>query len=106
MNVLSIIYSGALVKRVVGWGDMAQKPVTIYTTKTCGFCRATKSFFAENNIAYTEVDVGADPVRAREMIEKSGQMGVPVTVIGEADDEQIIVGFDKARLSQMLGVNG
>jgi len=81
-------------------------PVTIYTTQTCGFCQATKTFFAENGVAYTEIDVGADQAKAREMIEKSGQMGVPVTVIGEGENEQIIVGFDRARLAATLGVNG
>lgn len=82
-----------------------QKPVTIYTTKTCGFCKATKEFFTAHSVAYTEVDVGGDPARAREMIEKSGQMGVPVTVIGEGADEVIIVGYDKRRLAEVLGIN-
>lgn len=81
------------------------KPVTIYTTRTCGFCKATKEFFAAHNVVYSEVDVGGDPVRAREMIEKSGQMGVPVTVIGEGGDEVIVVGYDKSRLAEALGIN-
>jgi glutaredoxin-like YruB-family protein len=84
---------------------MSDKPVTIYTTKTCGFCRATKEFFAANNVGYQEIDVGSDQAKAREMIEKSGQMGVPVTVIGEGESEEIIVGFDKARLAASLGIN-
>lgn len=78
------------------------KPVTIYTTKTCGYCRASKDFFNEHGIAYTEVDVGADEVKAREIIEKSGQMGVPVIVVGEGADEQLVVGYDKGRLSELL----
>ncbi len=82
-----------------------QKPVTIYTTKTCGFCKATKEFFRARGVTYTEVDVGADAARAREMIEKSGQMGVPVTVIGEGADEQIVVGYDKGRLAAALGID-
>jgi glutaredoxin-like YruB-family protein len=84
---------------------MTQKPVTIYTTKTCGFCKATKDFFGENSVNYDEVDVGADQEKAREMIEKSGQMGVPVTVIGENENEEIIVGFDRARLAASLGID-
>lgn len=82
-----------------------QKPVTIYTTQTCVYCKATKQFFQEHNVAYTEVDVGSDAVKAREMIQKSGQMGVPVIVVGEGSDEQLIVGFDKPRLSAALEIS-
>lgn len=53
---------------------------------------------------YTEIDVGSDPEKAREMIQKSGQMGVPVIVVGEGEEEQLIVGFDKARLAAALGI--
>lgn len=85
-------------------GTMQQKKVTIYTTPTCGYCKATKELFTQHNIAYTEVDVAADQAKAREMIEKSGQMGVPVIVIGEGPSEELIVGFDKPRLSSALGI--
>lgn len=80
------------------------KPVTIYTTQTCGYCRATKAFFQEHNVDYTEIDVGRDPEKAREMIQKSGQMGVPVIVIGQGNDEEIIVGYDRTRLAQSLSI--
>lgn len=80
------------------------KPVTIYTTQTCGFCKAAKAFMNEHGVAYTEIDVGADQAKAREMIERSGQMGVPVIVVGEGDEEEIIVGFDKERLAAAVGV--
>jgi glutaredoxin 3 len=80
------------------------KPVTIYTTPTCGYCRNAKDLFAAHNIAYTEIDVSKDQTKAREMIEKSGQMGVPVIVVGEGSEEQLIVGFDRNRLSQTLGI--
>lgn len=85
--------------------ELMAKPVTMYTTKTCGFCKAEKEFFAEHDVEYTEIDVGADQDKAREMIEKSGQMGVPVTVVGEGDDEELIVGFDKQRLAAALGID-
>jgi len=85
---------------------MDQKKVTIYSTKTCGFCRAAKDFFKENNIEFTEIDVTEDQEKAREMIEKSGQMGVPVILVGEGEAEELIVGFDKERLSAALGING
>jgi glutaredoxin-like YruB-family protein len=76
------------------------KPVVIYSTPTCVYCKSAKDFFNANNIAYTEYNVAADLKKREEMIEKSGQMGVPVIEVG-AD---IVVGFDKAMLSQLLGV--
>ena len=80
------------------------KPVTIYSTQTCGYCKAAKAYFGENNIEYTDIDVGADQEKAKEMIERSGQMGVPVIVIGEGDEEQLIVGFDQNRIAEALGL--
>lgn len=56
-------------------------------------------------VEFTEVDVGADQARAREMIEKSGQMGVPVIVVGSGPDEELIVGFDQNRLANALGLS-
>lgn len=78
--------------------------VTIYSTPTCGYCKAAKDFFKQHGVQYTEIDVAADQAKAREMIEKSGQMGVPVMVIGEGADEQLVVGFDRVKLAQLLGV--
>jgi len=80
------------------------KPITIYSTKTCGFCKAAKEFLNENNVEFTDIDVGVDQDKAREMIEKSGQMGVPVIVVGEGDEEEIIVGFDRDRLATSAGI--
>ena len=76
------------------------KTVTIYTTPTCHFCQMSKEFFKANNVAYTEVDVAADPAKRQEMIDKSGQMGVPVIMIGE----EMTIGFDKRRLQELLGL--
>lgn len=76
------------------------KNVTIYSTPTCHFCHMAKDFFKEKNIAYTEHDVASDLEKRREMIDKSGQMGVPVIIIGE----ELTVGFDQAKISSMLGL--
>lgn len=76
------------------------KAVTIYTTPTCHFCQMSKEFFTANNVAYTEHNVASDVGLRQEMIEKSGQMGVPVITIGD----DIVVGFDKRRLSELLGI--
>ena len=76
------------------------KNVTIYSTPTCHFCRLAKDFFKANNVAYTEYDVASNLEKRKEMIEKSGQMGVPVIII----DNELIVGFDKPQISKMLGL--
>ena len=80
------------------------KPVTIYSTQTCGYCRAAKDFMTSQGVAFEDVDVGVDQAKAREMIEKSGQMGVPVIVVGSGADEELIVGFDQNRLATALGL--
>lgn len=74
--------------------------VTIYSTPTCHFCHMAKDFFKENNIAFTEYNVATDLEKRKEMVEKSGQMGVPVIVI----DGAVTVGFDKPRITQQLGL--
>ncbi len=74
--------------------------VSIYTTSTCAYCKLTKDFFKKNNIQYQEYNVATDAKARDEMIEKSGQLGVPVTII----DSQIVVGFDQERLSKLLGI--
>ncbi|KKP64481.1 MAG: Glutaredoxin-like protein, YruB-family [Candidatus Nomurabacteria bacterium GW2011_GWF2_35_12] len=76
------------------------KNVTIYSTPSCHFCRMAKDFFKVNNVAYTEYDVAGNLEKRKEMIEKSGQMGVPVIII----DNELIVGFDKPQISKMLGL--
>lgn len=82
------------------------KPVTIYTTATCGYCKATKEFLQSHSVPYNEIDVGSDQAKAREMIEKSGQMGVPVILIGEGSEQELIVGFDQKRIAASLGIAG
>ncbi|MBI2013286.1 MAG: glutaredoxin family protein [Candidatus Colwellbacteria bacterium] len=74
--------------------------VTIYTTPTCVYCKMTKAFFKENNVEYTEKNVAGDPEAAKEMVEKSGQMAVPVIDI----DGEMFVGFDKDWLKSKLGI--
>ena len=59
-----------------------------------------KEYFKTNNIEFTAIDVTSDPTKAQEMVEKSGQMGVPVIMI----DDKVIVGFDKKRLDEELGL--
>ena len=77
------------------------KPVAIYTTVTCGYCKLAKEYFQKNNVEYQEFDVGTDLAKRQEMIEKSGQMGVPVITVGS----DMIVGFNKPRLQELLGLS-
>ncbi|MDP2655920.1 MAG: glutaredoxin domain-containing protein [bacterium] len=76
------------------------KTVTIYSTPTCHFCQMTKDFLKEKGISYTDFDVAKDLEKRQEMIQKSGQMGVPVVFVGS----EMIIGFDKERLVSSLGL--
>lgn len=76
------------------------KKVTIYSTPTCTYCNAAKEFFATHNVAYENFDVASDLAKREEMITRSGQMGVPVIFV----DEEMVVGFDKDHLSELLGI--
>jgi glutaredoxin 3 len=76
------------------------KKVAIYTTPTCSYCKMAKEFFSQNGITYEEKNVVSDEKARKEMIEKSGQMGVPVIDI----DGKLMVGFDKDKLSEALGI--
>lgn len=77
------------------------KTVTIYTTPTCVYCKMSKEFFREKNIQYEEKNVATDAAARELMVQKSGQLGVPVIDIGG----EIVVGFDKPRLAELLGVS-
>ena len=72
--------------------------VTIYTTNTCPYCHMAKDYFKEHNVEFKEFNVSEDHDKAREMIEKSGQSGVPVIDI----EGKIIVGFDKEAIEKAL----
>ena len=76
------------------------RKVMIYSTPACPFCQRTKQFLRDNNVEFEDIDVSADQERIREMIQKSGQMGVPVVDI----DGDIIVGFDKEKIAKALSL--
>ncbi len=76
------------------------KKVIVYSTEFCPWCRRTKEFFKEHGIKYKDIDVGKDAKKAEEMIKKSGQQGVPVIDI----EGKIVVGFDEARLREILKI--
>ena len=72
--------------------------VKIYTTPTCPWCHKTKEWMKEKKITYTEYNVASDEKARKRMIEKSGQMGVPVLEIGK----EIIIGFDPKGIEKAL----
>jgi len=74
--------------------------IKIYTTPTCTYCRMTKEFLDGHSIPYDAIDVTKDATARNEMIERSGQMGVPVIDI----DGELTVGFNKERLIEKLGI--
>lgn len=74
------------------------KQVKVYSTPTCHFCQMAKSFFQNNNVEYTEYNVAEDAEKRQEMIEITGQMGVPVIQIGE----ELLVGFNEGKVREML----
>ncbi len=77
------------------------KAVTIYTTPTCAFCHMTKNYFKSHDVKYKEIDVSQDTNAAKEMVEKSGQMGVPVIDV----DGDITIGFDRPKLDHVLNIH-
>ncbi len=72
--------------------------IKVYSTPTCPWCHALKDFLREKNVEFEDIDVSKDQEKAKEMIEKSGQMGVPQIEI----NGKIIVGFDKAAIEKEL----
>lgn len=77
------------------------KKVTIYSTPTCHFCHAAKDFFKKNNVEFTDYNVAEDTVKRTEMLERSGQMGVPVIFI----ESEMIIGFNEKRLKDLLQIS-
>ena len=75
--------------------------VKIYSTPTCPWCKKVKAYLEEKSIKYENLNVAEDMKAQEEMIKISGQMGVPVIDI----DGQIVVGFDKTRIDELLKIN-
>ena len=76
--------------------------VKIYSTPTCVWCRATKEFLDEHKVPFEDINVAVEASAREYMFKRSGQMGVPVIEIGN----EIIIGFDKSRISNLLGITG
>ncbi|MDA3792382.1 MAG: glutaredoxin family protein [Elusimicrobia bacterium] len=74
--------------------------VKIYSTPTCPFCKKVKKFMDDNDVKYTNYNVADNQDKAQEMIDKSGQMGVPVIDV----DGQLVLGFNKEKLKELLDI--
>ena len=77
-----------------------QPRIVIFTTPSCPWCRAVKAYLRQKKFRFREVDVSKDPNAARDMIRRTGQMGVPVLLIGNRP----VVGFDKEKIDKLLGI--
>jgi len=76
------------------------RKVIIYSTPTCIYCRLAKEWLEKNNIPFIDYDLSVDAEKRDEIIEKTGQMGVPIIEIGS----EFIIGFDKKKLSELLRI--
>jgi len=74
--------------------------IRVFSTEICPYCVTLKKFLKEHNIEFEDIDVSANREMANEMIEKSGQTGVPVIEI----DDEIVIGFDRNKISQLLNI--
>ncbi len=72
--------------------------IKLYSTPSCPYCRMAKDFLAEEDVDFTAVDVSEDETAAQEMMDKSGQMGVPVMEL----EDIIVVGFEREAYRKAL----
>ena len=85
-----------------GENSNGARKVVMYSTPTCHYCNLAKEFFDDYNVKYEVFDVHSDLDKRKEMVEKSGQMGVPVILI----DDEMILGFDEERIRELLDIKG
>lgn len=76
--------------------------VLVFTTPTCPWCTRVKAYLAQQRVPFREVDVSRDVSAARDLVRRTGQMGVPVVEI----DGRPVVGFDKPQIDRLLGLSG
>jgi glutaredoxin-like YruB-family protein len=77
-----------------------QPKVVVFSTPTCSYCNMAKAYFREKGIKFTDIDVSRDQAAARDMVRRSGQMGVPVIDIGG----KIVLGFNRPQVNALLGI--
>ena len=77
---------------------MNAKNVTVYSTPTCPYCVRVKEYLTKKGVVYRDLNVAVDRVAAHEMVQKSGQMGVPVIAV----DDKVVIGFNQRELERLL----
>ncbi|MCL4469221.1 MAG: NrdH-redoxin [Deltaproteobacteria bacterium] len=80
--------------------EVKQPPVVVFTTPTCSWCKKTKQYLTEHRIRFKEVDISRDQQAARDLVRRTNQMGVPVTLI----NNRPIVGFNKGEINRLLNI--
>jgi glutaredoxin len=94
-----------LVDEAAAAGPRRIATVKLYSTASCQYCKMEKAFLDEKGVKYEQIMVDTNQAAAQQMVEKTGQMGVPVTeVVYEDGGEEFMVGFDKPALSALLGI--
>lgn len=80
--------------------SVATKMIKVYSTPTCPYCITLKKFLKEKGVEFQDIDVSSDEKELQEMVDKSGQMGVPVVNI----EGKIVVGFDRDKILELLNI--
>lgn len=94
-----------IINKSTGAGELKPKSVKLYSTMTCPYCKMEQSWLESNKVKHEMVFVDLNPKEAQAMVDKTGQMGVPVTEITYEDaDSEYVVGFDKPKLAQLLNI--
>ncbi len=73
--------------------------IKVFSTTTCPYCNVAKDFLKDKGVVFEEIDVASDREAAKEMVEKTGQMGVPVIMVGD----KAVIGFDKEKIEELIG---
>ncbi len=76
--------------------------VLVFSTPTCSWCNREKKYLRERRVPFRDIDVSRDPQAAKDLVRRTGQMGVPVTII---DNGKPIIGFDKPQIDRLLGLS-
>ncbi|MCD4829908.1 MAG: NrdH-redoxin [Candidatus Cloacimonetes bacterium] len=79
-----------------------EKRVVVFSTPTCAWCTKLKSYLRQHNIRFKDIDVSRNQSAARDMVNKTGQQGVPQMWV----NNQPVVGFDKTKINRLLGIGG
>lgn len=96
----------ALIHQAAGVGELKPSRVKLYSTMSCPYCKMEKSWLEKHHVKHEQIYVDLNPKAAEEMVARTSQMGVPVTEIEyEEGDPEYIIGFDQARLTEILQVN-